>query len=183
VERVSTTGHDATAGLAAPDADSSALDVLLSAERAHVLGVLLDLELLDLLAKGRTVTGTVLAGNADLLRALSLKQCERGKSRRKEEGERRKTVLADRRAEKNSIEHTMLKNETKRRATDLFQSRNPNHGSKFLSLNCTMNTVLLPGFSSLLSPQGGHNFVICASYCLSHESPRNAVCCITPHNP
>jgi hypothetical protein len=71
---------------AVPDANSSALDGILSAELAHVAGVLCDLyilvsdgslckgsfgcahlHLLDLLSERGTVTGTVLSGDADLL--------------------------------------------------------------------------------------------------------------------
>lgn len=69
-----------------PNTNSGALDVVLSAELAHVAGVLCDLpgivsacptcrksfgcvhlHLLDLLAERGTVTGSVLSGNADLL--------------------------------------------------------------------------------------------------------------------
>jgi hypothetical protein len=69
-----------------PDANGGALDVILSAELAHVAGVLCDLtsivsgcpahekafgyahlHLLNLLAERSTVTGTVLSGDADLL--------------------------------------------------------------------------------------------------------------------
>lgn len=46
----------------------------LAAEAAEVLGVLADLNLLDLLTQGSTVAGAVLADNAHLLRALRLQQ-------------------------------------------------------------------------------------------------------------
>jgi len=58
------------AGFAVPDTDGGALDAVLSAELAHVAGVLCDLHLLDLLTERGTVTGTVLSGNSDLLCAL-----------------------------------------------------------------------------------------------------------------
>merc|ERR1719158_40141 len=60
----------ALAGLAVPDAGGVAADGGLAAEGAGVLGVLRNLHLLDLLTQGGTVASTVLAGHADLLRAL-----------------------------------------------------------------------------------------------------------------
>jgi len=54
---------------AVPDADSLPLHGILAAERARVLGVLRDLNLLDDLTQRGTVTGAVLAGDPDLLRA------------------------------------------------------------------------------------------------------------------
>jgi hypothetical protein len=74
---------------AGPDTNGSALDGVLSAELAHVAGVLCDLavtvsgyppfrvvfgyaylHLLDLLTERGTVTGTVLSGDSNLLGAL-----------------------------------------------------------------------------------------------------------------
>ena len=55
-----------------PDTNSLAFDSVLSAERAGVTAVLLDFDLLDLTTKRRTVTGTVLAGDSNLDRALRL---------------------------------------------------------------------------------------------------------------
>lgn len=63
------------AGLALPDAHSLALHCVLAAEAAEVLGVLADLDLLDLLAQTGTVPGAVLADNADLLCALGHLDC------------------------------------------------------------------------------------------------------------
>jgi hypothetical protein len=80
---------------AVPDANSGALDGVLSAELAHVACVLCDLDilvsngssckglfgrahlhLLDLLSERGTVTGTVLSGNADLLCAcVAINDC------------------------------------------------------------------------------------------------------------
>ena len=45
----------------------------LAAKRAHILGVLRDLHLLDGLAERRAIAGAVLAHHADLLRAFRLK--------------------------------------------------------------------------------------------------------------
>lgn len=79
------------AGPAVPDTDGRALDSVLSAELAHVAGVLCDLDivmsacplcrelyresahlhLLDLLTERGTVTGTVLSGDANLLCAYT----------------------------------------------------------------------------------------------------------------
>ena len=44
----------------------------LAAKRAHILGVLRDLHLLDGLAERRAIAGAVLAHHADLLRAFRL---------------------------------------------------------------------------------------------------------------
>ena len=44
----------------------------LAAKRAHILGVLRDLHLLDGLTERRAIAGAVLANDADLLRAFSL---------------------------------------------------------------------------------------------------------------
>jgi len=70
VEDVCAPSLDLLAALALPDAHSAALHRVLAAEAAEVLGVLADLDLLDLLTQGGTITGTVLAHNANLLRAL-----------------------------------------------------------------------------------------------------------------
>jgi hypothetical protein len=86
---VSTTGGGLAAGAAVPDTDGLTLDSVLTAELAHVAGVLCDLgesstlypsgdarflvythfHLLDLLTERGTVTGTVLSGDANLLSA------------------------------------------------------------------------------------------------------------------
>jgi hypothetical protein len=60
------------AATAAPDSGRLTLHRVLSAEVASVLGVLCDLNLLDLLTQSGTIAGTVLTGDADLLGALSL---------------------------------------------------------------------------------------------------------------
>ena len=49
------------------------LEAYLAAKRAHILGVLRDLHLLDGLAERRAITGAILAHHADLLRAFRLK--------------------------------------------------------------------------------------------------------------
>jgi len=71
-EGPSTTSHDLLAGTALPDADGLALDRVLAAESASVLGVLRDFDLLDLATERGTVTGTVLSGNSNLDSALRL---------------------------------------------------------------------------------------------------------------
>lgn len=71
-EGPSTTGHDLLAGAALPDADGLALDRVLAAEGASVLGVLRDFDLLDLTTQRGTVTGTVLSGDSNLDSALRL---------------------------------------------------------------------------------------------------------------
>ena len=71
-EGPSTTGNDLLAGTALPDADSLALDRVLAAESAGVLGVLRDFDLLDLTTERSTVTGTVLSGDSDLDSSLRL---------------------------------------------------------------------------------------------------------------
>lgn len=55
-----------------PDAHSLALHGVLTAERAGVAAVLLDFDLLDLATERRAVARAVLAGNANLDRALRL---------------------------------------------------------------------------------------------------------------
>merc|ERR1719359_869754 len=65
------TRHGLVAALAVPDAHRLPLDVRLAAERALVLPVLLDLNLLHELPQARAVARTVLPGDADLLRAAS----------------------------------------------------------------------------------------------------------------
>jgi hypothetical protein len=67
---VSTTSQGLLAALALPDTDSGTLDSVLAAEGASVSGVLSDFHLLDHLSQGSTITGTVLAGDADFLCAL-----------------------------------------------------------------------------------------------------------------
>ena len=69
-ESPSTTSHDLLAGTAFPDADSLALNGVLAAESAGVLGVLRDFDLLDLSSERGTVTGTVLSGDSNLDSAL-----------------------------------------------------------------------------------------------------------------
>merc|ERR1719487_1563703 len=57
-------------GLALPEASRAALDALLAAEAAEVPGALLDLVALHDLPQRRTIAGTVLTGDADLLGVL-----------------------------------------------------------------------------------------------------------------
>lgn len=71
---VSTTSDDDTAGAALPDTSSSALNGVLTAESALVLGVLGDLDLLDDLTEGSTVTSTVLTNDTNLLSSLALQK-------------------------------------------------------------------------------------------------------------
>jgi len=66
------TSESLAAALAVPDAHSGPLDGVLAAEGARVASVLRDFHLLDLLPQRSTITGTVLTGHADLLRALGL---------------------------------------------------------------------------------------------------------------
>lgn len=68
------TSDGLVASLAVPDTNSLALDSVLAAEGARVLGVLRDLDLLDLSSERGTVSGTVLAGDADLGSALGLRE-------------------------------------------------------------------------------------------------------------
>lgn len=68
---VSTTGNSLAAGLAVPDTSSVSLHGSLTAERAVVLSVLLDLHLLGLSSQGRTISDTELTGDSDLLCSLS----------------------------------------------------------------------------------------------------------------
>jgi hypothetical protein len=68
--RASSNGLRARA--ACPDANSLALDRVLAAEGASVLGVLCDLHLTDLLSQRGTITSSVLADNANLLSSLGL---------------------------------------------------------------------------------------------------------------
>ena len=68
----SATSKSLQASAALPDANSLALDGVLTAEVASVLGVLGDLHLPDLLTQGSTITGAVLADNTDLPGALGL---------------------------------------------------------------------------------------------------------------
>lgn len=70
VEDVCAASLGLLAGLAVPDAHSAALDSVLAAEAAEVLGVLADLDLLDLLSQRGTVAGAVLADNPHFLCAL-----------------------------------------------------------------------------------------------------------------
>merc|ERR1719203_319580 len=60
----------AAARSARPDTGSGALDAVLTAVRAHVLGALQQLNALDELTESSTVSGTVLTGDTNLLRAL-----------------------------------------------------------------------------------------------------------------
>jgi hypothetical protein len=97
---VSTTGGGLAAGAAVPDTDGLTLDSVLTAELAHVAGVLCDLgesstlypsgdarflvythfHLLDLLTERGTVTGTVLSGDANLLSAYQYPVLHRSSS-------------------------------------------------------------------------------------------------------
>lgn len=67
-----TTGHLDSALLAVPDASGLALDNVLAAKTAFVLGVLGDFNLPNHLSVRRTITSAVLANNANLLSAFSL---------------------------------------------------------------------------------------------------------------
>lgn len=91
-----TAGYDALAPLAGPDTNAGAfhrilkikhnkkliemfpkklmskLNVYLSTERASVLAVLGDFDLLHHLTQGSTITGTIFTGDSDLLGALCL---------------------------------------------------------------------------------------------------------------
>ena len=70
-QRVGTSGNHLTARSAFPDSYASSLDGVLSAKDASVRGVLGDFHLFDQFTQSRTITGTVLSGDSDLLRALS----------------------------------------------------------------------------------------------------------------
>lgn len=70
VQGVSAASLNLIAGLALPDAHCRALDAVLAAEAAEVLGVLADLNLLDLLTQRGTIPGAVLADDPNLLGAL-----------------------------------------------------------------------------------------------------------------
>jgi len=72
VHRPGTTGDHLLARAAVPDTDSLTLHSVLTAEGARVAAVLRHLNLLDLATQRRAVTSTVLAGNANLDRALRL---------------------------------------------------------------------------------------------------------------
>lgn len=72
------TSDGLVAGLALPDTNSLALDRVLAAKSASVTAVLRDFDLLDLTTQRATVTGTVLAGNADLDCALGLRKKRMG---------------------------------------------------------------------------------------------------------
>lgn len=69
---VSSAGNDLLAAAATPDASSMTLHGLLATEGASVLGMLGNFHLLDGLTKRSTITGTVLAGDSNLFRALGL---------------------------------------------------------------------------------------------------------------
>ena len=70
IQSVGASSLGLVAGLALPDADGDALEGVLAAELAEVLGVLAHLYLLDDLTQGATVAGAVLAADASLLGAL-----------------------------------------------------------------------------------------------------------------
>jgi hypothetical protein len=69
---VSTTGGHLVATRARPDSDVSTLNGVLTAELASVLRVLRNFDLLDLLTDGRTITGSVLSDDSDLLGSATL---------------------------------------------------------------------------------------------------------------
>ena len=71
VKHVSSTGHTLATRLAGPDTDGLSLDRVLTTERACVLGVLGDLDLLDDLTKRSTVTSTVFTDDSDFLSSFS----------------------------------------------------------------------------------------------------------------
>ena len=70
-EGVASAGHDLTTGSAFPDAGTLSLDVVLAAKDASVGRVLRDFNLAQQLSQRRTVSGSVLARDSDLLGALS----------------------------------------------------------------------------------------------------------------
>lgn len=67
---ISTTSDGLVASLALPDTSSLSLNGLLSAERAVVSSMLLDLELLTLSSQRRTVSNTVFTGDSNLFSSL-----------------------------------------------------------------------------------------------------------------
>ena len=67
-----TSGHHLGAPAALPNTDGGALDGVLTAKGASVLGVLANLNLFDLLAGGAAVAGAVLADDSYLLGAFGL---------------------------------------------------------------------------------------------------------------
>ena len=67
---ISTTGDLFVGMFALPDADSGSLDTVLSAEWRHVGGVLTDLEFLNDLSEGSTISCTVLTADTDFLSSL-----------------------------------------------------------------------------------------------------------------
>jgi hypothetical protein len=69
---VGSSSNDLVAAVAGPDADVSTSDSVLTAELARVLGVLRNLNLADLLTDGRTVAGSVLSDDTDLLCSTTL---------------------------------------------------------------------------------------------------------------
>jgi hypothetical protein len=81
VQGISTSSITLVAWSAVPDTGSASLHGGLSAELAHVLGVLRDFHLLHLLTERGTITGSVLSDDSDLLRSLGLR---RGKREKKE---------------------------------------------------------------------------------------------------
>ena len=73
-ELISTSGNLLIGMFAFPDADGSSLDTVFAAEWGHVSGVLTDLEFLDDLSEGSTISGTVLSTDSNF---LSFKACKR----------------------------------------------------------------------------------------------------------
>ena len=72
-----------SASSAVPDTDRLSLDGILSAEVASIPGVLGNFHLSDHFTQASTITGTILAGDSDLLCALSL-ILEKNKNKTKE---------------------------------------------------------------------------------------------------
>ena len=70
-DSVSTTSNGLVARLTVPDTGSTSLNGSLTTERAIVLGVLLDFQLLGLSSQGRTISDTELTSDTDLLSSLS----------------------------------------------------------------------------------------------------------------
>ena len=69
-ELISSTGDLLIGMFAFPDANGDSLDTVLSAEWGDVFGVLTDLELLDDLSKGGTISGSVLSADSNFLSSL-----------------------------------------------------------------------------------------------------------------
>lgn len=76
VQGVGTTSLDFAAVLASPNTNRLPLHCILATELAEILAVLCNLHFLNLLTQTGTISGTILADNANLLRALGLHKIE-----------------------------------------------------------------------------------------------------------